>query len=124
MNTPNYTYDEVSDTLTITFSPGESATGIELNEQMLLRINKAEQRAVGISLFDFSILAQPTEFGLRSLPLTGLDNLNESTRALVVTILQSEPVQSVLVVSVYAPTATETIPIAALQAPSYILRAA
>ena len=52
MNTPIYKYDEASDTLSITFAPGEAATGIELNEQILLRINKAELRVVGVSLFN------------------------------------------------------------------------
>lgn len=124
MNTPVYTYDEPSDILTITFSPGEAATGIELNDHMLLRVNKAEQRAVGMSIFDYSVLAQPTEFGLRSLPLTGLDKLSESTRDLVLAILQTEPVQSILLLSAYAPTAAETIPIAALHSPTSLLQAA
>lgn len=115
MSTPISKYDEISDTLTITFSPGEAATGIELNDQILLRVNKAEQRAVSVSIFNYSVLAQPTEFGLRSLPLTGLNELSEATREMVLAILRSEPVQSVITLFAYAPTATETIPIAALQ---------
>jgi len=39
-------YDEISDTLYVSFSPGEKATGIELNEHFLLRVNKMERRAV------------------------------------------------------------------------------
>ncbi|MBK9051231.1 MAG: DUF2283 domain-containing protein [Chloroflexi bacterium] len=39
MNKPHFNYDEPSDTLYVSFSPGESATGIELNEHILLRIN-------------------------------------------------------------------------------------
>ena len=114
MKTPLSSYDEMSDTLTITFSPGEAATGIELNDHLLLRINKAEERAIGLSIFDYSLLTQPTEFGLRSLPLTGLNDLSESTRKLVLAILRSEPVHSVLTLFAYAPTATEIIPIATL----------
>jgi hypothetical protein len=38
-------YDEISDTLSIAFAPGEHATGIALNEHILLRINRAERRA-------------------------------------------------------------------------------
>ena len=48
MSTPTLHYDEVSDTLSISFAPGEHATGIELNEHILLRINKTERRAVGL----------------------------------------------------------------------------
>ncbi len=114
-NTPIYKYDETSDTLTITFAPGMMATGIELTDHILLRINKTEQCVVGISFFDYSILAQPTEFGIRSLPITGLDMLNDPTRQLVLTILHSEQVQRVLTLSAYVPNATQTIPIATLQ---------
>lgn len=46
-----------------------TATGIELDEHILLRVNKAERRAVGLTIFDYSVLAQPTELGPRSLPL-------------------------------------------------------
>ena len=124
MKIPLSKYDEASDTLTITFSPSEAATGIELNSHLLLRINKAEQRAVGLSIFDYSVLAQPTEFGLRSLPLTGLSELSEATRTLVLAILQSEPIHNILTLFAYAPTATETIPIAALQSPKFLPHAA
>ena len=60
MTTPTLHYDEASDTLYISFAPGEHATGIELNEHILLRINKAERRAVGLTIFEYSLLAQPT----------------------------------------------------------------
>ena len=124
MNTPIYKYDEASDTLSITFAPGEAATGIELNEQILLRINKAERRVVGVSLFNYSVLAQPTEYGRRSLPLPGLLDLSAETRDLVLDILQSEPMQSILLLSAYAPTAAEPIPITSLQPLNTLLQAA
>ena len=124
MNTPIYKYDEASDTLSITFAPGEAATGIELNEQILLRINKAERRVVGVSLFNYSVLAQPTEYGRRSLPLLGLLDLSAETRDLVLDILQSEPMQSILLLSAYAPTAAESIPITSLQPLNTLLQAA
>jgi uncharacterized protein YuzE len=60
----NFNYDESSDTLYISFAPGEAATGIELNDYILLRINKQERRAVGLTIFEYSILAQSTELGI------------------------------------------------------------
>ena len=86
----------------------------ELNDHLLLRINKAEGRAIGLSIFDYSLITQPTEFGLRGLPLTGLSDLSDSTRKLVLSILQSEPVHSILTLFAYAPTETEIIPVAVL----------
>ena len=74
-NGPVYTYDEDGDMLYVSFTPGEKGTGIELNSQMLLRVNKPERRAIGLTLFDYSVLTQPTEIGPRSFPLTGLSEL-------------------------------------------------
>lgn len=96
----------------------------ELNDHLLLRINKAEERAIGLSIFDYSLLTQPTEFGLRSLPLTGSDDLSESTRKLVLAILRSEPIHSVLTLFAYASTATEIIPLALLNSPASLLHTA
>lgn len=64
MSATSMKYDEIGDTLYIVFALGEKATGIELNEHLLLRVDKAERRAVGLTIFDYSILAQPTEVGM------------------------------------------------------------
>lgn len=115
MTNPNMNYDEISDTLYISFSPGEKATGIELNETILLRINKAEKRAVGITILNYSYLAQKTNFGLRSLPLTGLDELSPELQEMVLDILSRHPVKDILITSVYTPSHAESIPITTLQ---------
>jgi uncharacterized protein YuzE len=73
MTEPVLSYDEVSDTLYISFAPGEAATGIELTDHILLRVNKSERRAIGLTLLDYSLIAQTTDIGPRSFPLTGLD---------------------------------------------------
>lgn len=115
MTEPIYNYDEEGDTLYITFAPGEHATGIELTDHILLRINKQERRAVGITLFDYSILAQQTELGPRSFPLTVLDALPAESRELVLDLLLQSPVREILALSAYTPTLTETTPIIAIQ---------
>jgi uncharacterized protein YuzE len=115
MSKPNFNYDEPSDTLYINFVPGEPATGIELNEHMLLRINQAERRVVGLTLLDYSILAQPTEVGLRSFPLTGLAELAPELRELVIALLLSPPIREILSLSAYTPTGAEVIPITSLR---------
>jgi len=63
MTKPIFNYDEMSDTLYISFEPGEKATGIELNDHILLRINKNERRAIGLTFLEYSLLAQKTEIG-------------------------------------------------------------
>jgi uncharacterized protein YuzE len=116
-------YDEPSDTLYVSFAPGETATGIELNEQILLRVNKAERRAIGLTIFDYSVLAQPTELGLSSLPLDGLNELSPELHELALEILRMAPVQDILSLSAYSPSAVEVIPIASLK-PTILTRRA
>jgi uncharacterized protein YuzE len=115
MSKPVLNYDEESDTLHVSFAPGESATGVELNDHILLRIDKAGRRAVGLTFFDYSILAQKTEIGPRSFPLTGLTALSDELREIVLDILARPPVSDVLSVSAYTPSLAETVPITSLQ---------
>jgi uncharacterized protein YuzE len=112
---PELNYDQVSDTLYVSFAPGEPATGIELNEHILLRINRAERRAIGLTFFEYSLLAQQTEIGPRSFPLTGLNELKSDLRELVLEILKKPSVSQVLFLTAYTPSAVEMIPITSLQ---------
>ena len=99
MATPTVNYDEASDTLYVSFAPGEHATGIELSDHLLLRINKEEARAVGLTIFEYSLVAQPTEVGPRSFPLNGLAELSAELRELTLDILQRPPVSNFLSLS-------------------------
>jgi uncharacterized protein YuzE len=112
---PVANYDEESDTLYISFAPGEKATGIELNDHILLRLNKCERRAIGLTFFEYSLLAQRTEVGPRSFPLTGLADLSDDLREVVLEILQRPPVNEFLFLSTYTPSLAEAIPITWLQ---------
>lgn len=115
MAKPSINYDEMSDTLYISFEPGEIATGIELNDHILLRINKHKRRAIGLTFFEYSLLAQKTEIGPRSFPLTGLAELSDELRDIVLDILLHPPVSDILSVSAYTPSLADTIPITSLQ---------
>ncbi|MCG2739884.1 MAG: DUF2283 domain-containing protein [Syntrophaceae bacterium] len=111
MDKPHITYDEISDTIIVSFEPGAKATGIELNEHILLRIDKEHRKAIGITFLDYSLLAQKADFGPRSFPVTGLTKLSEELRELVLDILQKSPVSDILALSTYTPSYTEAIPI-------------
>jgi len=115
MSKPIFNYDEMSDTLYVSFSPDEKATGIELNDHILLRINKNERRAIGLTFLDYSLLAQKTEVGPRSFPLTGLAELSDELREMVLEILQQPPISDILSLSSYTPSILETIPITSLR---------
>jgi uncharacterized protein YuzE len=111
MTPPTLHYDEASDTLSISFTPGEQATGIELTEHILLRINTGERRAVGLTLLEYSLLVHPTDIGPRCFPLSGLSALSPELRDLVLEIAQHPPVSNFLTLSAYTPSLAETIPI-------------
>lgn len=111
---PHFNYDEASDTLYILFVSSEKATGIELNDHILLRMNKAERRAVGLTFFEYSVLAQRTEIGPRSFPLIGLAQLSSDLREVVLDILRRSPVSDILSLSACTPSLVETIPITSL----------
>ena len=115
---PTYSYDKDADVLYISFSPGEKATtAVELNENILLRLNRAEKKAVGLTLMDFSILVQLTKLGPRSFPLNGLQQLEQEWQEMVIDIITKPPVSQILRVSNYTPTWAETVPITSIEKP-------
>ena len=117
-NTLTYSYDKAADVLYISFSPGEKATtAVELNDNILLRFNRAEKRAVGLTLMDFSVLVQFTDLGPRSFPLAGLGELEPDWRETVIEIITKPPVNEILKVSVYTPSLAEAVPITLIENP-------
>ena len=115
---PTYSYDKEADVLYISFSPGEKATAaVELNENILLRFNRAEKRAVGLTLMDFSVLVQLTKLGPRSFPLSGLEELEPEWQETVIDIITRPPVNQILKVSSYTPSPAETVPITSVERP-------
>lgn len=118
MTLPTYSYDKEADVLYISFSPGEKATtAVELNDNILLRFNRAEKRAIGLTLMDFSVLVQLTELGPRSFPLNGLRELEPEWQETVIEIITKPPVNQILKVSTYTPSLAETVPITSVEKP-------
>jgi uncharacterized protein YuzE len=111
----DFNYDELGDTLYISFFPGEKGTGIELNDHILLRIDLKKKRPLGLTFFEYSVLAQQTDMGSRSFPLSGLADLSSARRELVLNIIKTPPVNQILRVSAYSPSILETIPITTLE---------
>jgi uncharacterized protein YuzE len=117
-NTYTYNYDDEVDVLYISFSPGEKPTAaVELNDNILLRFNREEKRAVGLTLMDFSVLVQLTELGPRSFPLSGLAELEPEWQEEVIAIITTPPVSRILRVSSYMPSAAEVVPITSVERP-------
>jgi hypothetical protein len=103
-------YDETEDILEVFFGENEPATGVELTDHILLRLNQTTGRAVSLTLFHFSILAERTEYGPRSYPLNNLKELPESLRELVVRALTAPPVNEFLKLSYFQASPTKRVP--------------
>jgi len=111
MSEPTIRFDEEGDILYISFRPGEKAMGINLTEHILLRFDPETKAAIGLTLFDYSLLMQPTEVGPRSFPLTGLEPLSPDLRQSVVALITTPPVNRFLKVSLYAPSPKQRLPL-------------
>ena len=83
----------------------------------MLRFNRAEKRAVGLTLMDFSVLVQMTKLGPRNFPLSGLAELEPEWQDAVIEIITQPPVNQILKVSAYAPSVMELVPIASVEKP-------
>jgi uncharacterized protein YuzE len=115
---PTYSYDKEADVLYISFAPGEIPTAaVELHDNILLRFNLAEKRAIGLTLMDFSVLVQVTQLGPRSFPLSGLKDLEPDWQEIVIEIITKPPVNQILRVSSYMPSMAEEVPIISVEKP-------
>ncbi len=104
-------YDHEADILDIFFGQNEPATGIELTDQILLRLNKKTKRAISLMVLDFSILTEQTNYGPRSYPLDKLDDLPEDLHSLVLKLVTSMPVSQFLKLSHFQASPTRRIPL-------------
>ena len=81
------TYDPEGDILYITFGQPTAATGYQLSDQILLRVDPQSQQAAGLTMCNFSVHVQTTH----EIPLPGFEEDPEVKRSLM-TILGSPPV--------------------------------
>lgn len=103
-------YDSAADILDIFFGENEPATGIDLTDYIILRLNKQTRRAISLTLLHFSILTEVTEYGPRSYPLSQLDELPEDLQEVVLHVITSMPVSQFLKLSHFQASPTERIP--------------
>ena len=104
-------YDESGDMLDIFFGENQPATGVELTEHILLRLNRTTGQAVSLTLLHFSILTEQTEYGPRSYPLDKLTELPEDLREFVIRAVTTAPVNQFLKLSHFQASSTKGMPI-------------
>lgn len=103
-------YDEGEDVLEIFFGENEPATGVELTDHILLRLDQKTGRAVSLTFLHFSILTERTEYGPRSFPLDSLEDLPEDLQELVARVVTTAPVNQFLKLSHFQASPTKRVP--------------
>ena len=104
-------YDREADILEIFFGQNEPATGVELTDHILLRINSQTHRAISVTVRHFSVLTEHTEYGPRSYALHKLDEVPEDLRELVLHVVTTMPVRQFLKITHFQASPTEQIPV-------------
>lgn len=83
----NLSYDEISDTLYITFGQNREALGIELNEDFLLRIDSITHEPLGLTVLNYKKVAHS-----EPLPMNGLMDLPSDLAETALKILKMPPI--------------------------------
>ena len=93
MNSVRITYDPEGDILYVTFGVPTPATGYQLSDQVLLRVNSETREAAGLTIFNYSVHARSGNDML----LPGLEDLPEEKSHLM-SVIGSPPVSHYLLV--------------------------
>lgn len=81
------TYDPEGDILYINFGQPSAATGYQLSDQILLRVDPRTKHAAGLTIFNFSVHSHAA----REIPLPGIEEDSE-VKPFLLRILGSPPV--------------------------------
>lgn len=93
-------YDREGDMLEIFFAKG-AGTGLELSDEIVLRYDPEQNLPLSLIFLTFSKLIQPTEFGVESFQLTGVEHLAKPKRNQIMDMLTSSPINHYLHVSAF-----------------------
>ncbi|MCK6624922.1 MAG: DUF2283 domain-containing protein [Anaerolineae bacterium] len=96
-------YDEEADVLYISFGRSDHVTGIELADNVLLRLDTGQStgtlpRAIGLTFISFSHIMAHSQDTPLNVPLTNLRNLPEEVWQAVLTVTTTPPVSDFLAV--------------------------
>ena len=101
MNDPKINYDEEADVLYVSFQQNKHVTGIELADNILLRLDTGKTSgkppsAVGLTFINFSFLQSAYQNRPFNVPLSNLKNLPDELWQAVIAVVTSSPVSDFL----------------------------
>ena len=91
MNAVRISYDPEGDILYLTFGQPTAATGYQLSDQILLRVDPKTHSAAGLTIFNFSVHSSTA----RKLPLRGIED-DPAIKPALLRILSMSPVSHFL----------------------------
>ncbi|HQY90260.1 DUF2283 domain-containing protein [Caldilinea sp.] len=109
-------YDEDADILELFFGDNGPARGIELTDQIILRLDREARRAVSLTLLHFSILSEQTVYGPRSWRIDSLERMPDALREVVLRVLTTLPVSQFLKLTQLQTGAAQFVPVAYVDA--------
>lgn len=101
MNDIKINYDKEADVLYVSFGQSEHITGVELSDNIVLRLNTGQPdreapRAIGLTFVNFSHLMRRYRNQPIHIPLTNLRQLPEELRQAVLAVITMPPVSDFL----------------------------
>lgn len=104
MNSERYEYDEEGDVLDVYFDDAHFQNRapvwtIELTPNILISIDRKQQKVMQLTLMDYAELTRVSAGGPHSFPVTGLAGLPQAERHLVLKLLNTPPVNQWIDVS-------------------------
>ena len=110
-STARMVYDREGDMLDIFFDKNEPARGIQLTDQILLRLDPTMERVVSLTILDYSLVTEETAYGRRSFPLTQLQTLPDAIHDNILRLISSHPLNQFLTLSHFHASPTQHIPL-------------
>ena len=103
MNTTKIHYDEEGDVLYVSFGKSEHVTGVELTNNVLLRLDTGKStgdlpRAIGLTFVSFSYMREHHRDKPLHVPLNNLRNLPEELWRAVLAVITIPPVSDFLAI--------------------------
>lgn len=118
-----YDYDSEGDVLDVHFVPQpRPAWTIELTPNIMVSIDRQTQQAIGLTFLDYAELVSPTLWGQRSFPIIGLANLPLAEQEMLFLLLNNQPINKWLDVSVVENLPDSPFTVAHLHPPPETLR--
>ena len=104
MSETKINYDRDADVLYVSFGRSAHVTGIELTDNVLLRLDTGQvtgeaPRAIGLTFVSFSLLMAAHQQQPLTIPLMNLRNLSTDLWQAVLTVVTSAPVSDFLAVN-------------------------